>query len=233
MLWGSLERETQGRLAIKWWGEQLEEVTSHQYLGVHIENNLKWNRQTKHASEKATKVLNFIRRNFHNCSKSVKEKLYQTLVRPHLEYASIVWNPVSKENKNLIEMVQRRAARFVLGDYDRKSSVSKMYQNLKWDTLEQRREKQCISAFHKILHGDLELDIDNYAIKKIDRPRRTHNQQYQSNSKFISTSQFSTSFFPSTISSWNKLPQSLVDIIDPDIFKTSLVETGQQETLTM
>ena len=136
-------------------GEQLEEVTSHQYLGVHIENNLKWNRQTKHASEKATKVLNFIRRNFHNCSKSVKEKLYQTLVRPHLEYASIVWNPVSKENKNLIEMVQRRAARFVLGDYDRKSSVSKMYQDLKWDTLEQRREKQCISAFHKILHGDL------------------------------------------------------------------------------
>ena len=94
-------------------------------------------------------------------------------------------------------------------------------------------KKQCISAFHKKLHGELELDIDNYAIKKIDRPRRTHNQQYQTNSKFISTSQFSTSFFLSTISSWNKLPQSLVDIIDPDIFKTSLVEMGQQETLTV
>ena len=36
-------------------GEQLEEVTSHQYLGVHIENNLKWNRQTKHVSEKQLK----------------------------------------------------------------------------------------------------------------------------------------------------------------------------------
>ena len=103
-----------GEISYKMMGEQLKEVTSHQYLGVHIENNLKWNRQTKHASEKATKVLNYIRRNFHFCSKSVKEKLYQTLVRPHLEYASIVWNPVSKENKNLIKMVQRRAARFVL-----------------------------------------------------------------------------------------------------------------------
>ena len=37
-------------ISYKMMGEQLEEVTSHQYLGVHIENNLKWNRQTKHAS---------------------------------------------------------------------------------------------------------------------------------------------------------------------------------------
>lgn len=54
---------------------------------------------------------------------------------------------------------------------------------------------------------------------KISRPRRTHDKQYQCNSNFISTSQFSTSFFPLTISSWNHLPQSTVDIISPDLFK--------------
>ena len=103
-----------------------------------------------------------------------------------------------------------------------------MYESLKWDTLEQQWSKQCISAFHKILYGYLEFDINNYAIKKIDRPQQMHNQQYQSNSNFISMSQFSTSFFPPTISNWNKLPQSLVDITDPDIFITILMEWGQQ-----
>ena len=78
-------------------GEQLQEVSSHQYLGVYIENNLKWNRHTKHATEKASKVLNFIRRNFHNCSRTVKERLYQTLVRPHLEYASIVESTTTRK----------------------------------------------------------------------------------------------------------------------------------------
>ena len=157
-------KQNPGSINYTMMGEQLEEVSNHKYLGVHIENNLKWNKQTKHASDKATKVLNFmIRRNFHNCSKSVKGKLYQTLVRPHLEYASIAWNPVTKENKKHIEMVQRRAARFVLGDYDRKLSVTNMLQNLNWSTLEQRREKQCINAFHKMIYGELELDIDKYA----------------------------------------------------------------------
>ena len=33
------------------------------------------------------------------------------------------------------------------------------------------------------------------------------------------------SFFLSTISNWHKLPQPLVDV---DIFKTTLVEMGQQ-----
>ena len=97
-------------------GEQLQEVSSHQYLGIHIENNLKWNKQTQYATTKGTRALNFIRRNFNNCSKPVKEQLYQTLVRPHLEYASIAWHP-GTANTNMLDMVQRRAARFVMGDY--------------------------------------------------------------------------------------------------------------------
>jgi hypothetical protein len=213
-------------------GEKLEEVTGHKYLGVHIENNLKWNKQTKLASDKATRVLNFIRRNFHNCSKAVKEKLYQTLVRPHLEYASTACNPVSKENKKHLEMVQRRAARFVLSDYGRKSSVNNMLKNLNWNTLEQRRENQRLCVLHKIIHGGFELDINRYTTKKVDRPRRTHDQQYQSNSNFVSTSQFSTSYFPLTISSWNQLPQSTVNIIETNAFKRVLLETGTATTTT-
>jgi len=67
----------------------------------------------------------------------VKSRAYTTLVRPKLEeYASSTWNPRTKRNFNQIEMVQHRAARFVLHDYSRLSHVSPMIKQLGWDTLD-------------------------------------------------------------------------------------------------
>jgi len=145
-------------------------------------------------------------------------------VRPHLEYGSVACNPVTKENCNTLEMVQRRAARFVLGDYGRYSSVDKMLRDLNWETLDIRREKQRLLTFHKIIQGDIELDINKYATRKVTRKRRTHDQQYRTNSNFISTSQFAESFFPSAISQWNELPQSLVNTPKTNQFKKALNE---------
>ena len=69
-------------------GVTLEETQQTQYLGINIQTNLSWNSQTHRTTGKATRVLNFLRRNFHHCSSAVKEKLYLTLVRPHLDYAT-------------------------------------------------------------------------------------------------------------------------------------------------
>jgi hypothetical protein len=43
-----------------------------------------------------------------------KEKAYKSLVTPTLEYACTTWDPYLKEDKNRIEMVQRRAARYAV-----------------------------------------------------------------------------------------------------------------------
>ena len=59
-------------------------------------------------------ILNLYRRNLHMCSKEVKNTAYNMIVRPHIEYASTCWNPYTKRNIDKLEVVQRRAARFVL-----------------------------------------------------------------------------------------------------------------------
>ena len=94
-------------------GVTLEECKQTKYLGVVIQNDLRWNGQTHLATTKAIGVLSFLRRNFHHCSTSIKEKLYLTLVRPHLDYAVAAWDPYTAKNISSIERVQRQAARFV------------------------------------------------------------------------------------------------------------------------
>ena len=46
-------------------------------------------------------------------------KMYIALVRPHLEYACAVWDTHVTSDIQKIEMVQRRAARFVVRNYSR------------------------------------------------------------------------------------------------------------------
>ena len=203
-------------------GEQLKEVSDHQYLGIHIENNLKWDKQTQHAATKGTRALNFLKRNFNHCSKIVKVRLYHTLVRPHLEYASIAWHPSTAKNVNLLEMVQRRAARFVTGNYSNESSVTSMMSTLGWTPLEQRRQQLRLMNFYKIINGELDLDLDKYASKKTPRLRRSHDEQYDVVSSFISTNQLANSFFPDVITQWNKLPRETVASNSVDTFKAKI-----------
>ena len=50
--------------------------------------------------------------------------VYTLLIRPLLEYATWVWDPGGEGLKREIKMVQRRAARFVVDDYDSSSVTS-------------------------------------------------------------------------------------------------------------
>ena len=57
-------------------------------------------------------------------SREVKSKVYLTYGRPNLEYCSMVWDKHPQRLEKKIAMVQRRAARFVFGNFDRFSSVT-------------------------------------------------------------------------------------------------------------
>jgi len=111
-------------------------TTSTKYLGIIINQKLNWNQHCDYICSKANGTLGLLRRVLCDCNRDAKSRAYTTLVRPKLEYASSTWNPRTKRNINQIEMVQHRAARFVVHDYSRFSHVSPMIKQLGWDTLE-------------------------------------------------------------------------------------------------
>ena len=85
-------------------------------------------------------------------TKDVKSIVYLSLVRPILEYSSPVWDPYLLADIQSIEKVQRSAARWVLSDYSRFTSVTSMLNKLQWPTLSSRRKFARQSTFFKIIH---------------------------------------------------------------------------------
>lgn len=207
-------------------GSDLDETKCHAYLGVDITNTLSWNNHIHRITSSANKQLGFIRRNLYSCTKELKQTAYTSLVRPLVEYSSSVWDPHQANLINKIEMVQRRAARFVMNDYKRDSSVTKMIKDLDWCSLKDRRTANRLTNLQKARHGLLPLPVDDL-LQPLRRPsRHSHSNAYQ----LISANKdcFKHSYIPKTIIDWNNLPLHITTITDPNLFKHQVLNHLKQ-----
>ena len=84
---------------------------------------MQWSHHITNTSHKASKVLNFLRRNLYRCSVDVKAAAHHAIVRPLMEYPSVVWDPHLNVYINMLEKIQRRAAGWIAECYDRYSTV--------------------------------------------------------------------------------------------------------------
>ena len=60
------------------------------YLGVRLHGSMTWSHHIQAFVNKATKMLNFVKRTLYQCDAKVKATAYSTLVRQTLEYATVV-----------------------------------------------------------------------------------------------------------------------------------------------
>ena len=178
-------------------GHQLEHVSDAKYLGITFTNDMRWNQHIDNITAKANKTLHFLQRNVHISCPRLKTTAYQTFVRRTLEYATMVWDPHTKGNIHKIEMVQRRAARYVLHRYHNRSSVSEMLQHLNWPLLEVRRQHQRLAMLYKIHHSMVAVNKAQYLTPAARTSRHTHRSSYLVNE--ASTDYIRQSLFPRTV----------------------------------
>ena len=153
------------------------------------------------------KSLGFLKRNLKTSKTNIKSQAYISLVRPKLEYACSVCDPHTAEHRNKIEMVQRRAARYVCNRYHNTSSITDMFQTLTWPTLQQCRLKTKLIMFYKIVHHIVAVPT-TILIPTDSRIRQSHPFTYRHLHAFKDSYKYS--FFPNTIIYWNLLPQNIV-----------------------
>ena len=154
-------------------GNYLENVESIKYLGVTITSHLRWNTHVSNVCTKANRTLRFLRRNLYSCPQEVKEAAYKGLVRPVLDYGSSVWDPTPSTHppthlppglvlQEELESVQKRAARFVIGNYNYETgSMTGILGQLKWESLKKRRKDNRLILLYKGLKGKANLPTDD------------------------------------------------------------------------
>ena len=193
----------------------IKEVNSVKYLGVVIDSKLTWKEHVKQILSKANMALAFLRQNLKACSCRIKEHCFKTSVLPIIEYATIVWAPHTAQDVNKIEMLQRRGARFVLNEYQRNVSVTRLLNTLGWPSLETRRFYLKIILTYKVLKNLIIIPSDKF------RPinYNTCGHQYHFQCLQCTCDSYKYSFFLSAIRLCNSLPLSIAMCNDFDDFE--------------
>ena len=128
-------------------------------------------------------VCMYFIKNINEIPLDVKESAYKGLVRPILEYGSSVWDPQSILLQDELEKVQKRAARFVTGNYVdyETGSMTGILKQLKWESLKKRRKDSRLIILYRGLKGAASIPTNDLVSPPPPPPPPPH-QAYQESS---------------------------------------------------
>ena len=121
--------------------------------------------------------------------------------------SSAVWDPHQQQDKQRLEIIQRRAARYVANRYHNTSSVSDMLDQLEWPSLESRRTNSQLTMMYKMMKNLTNVDTSDKLIP-LQSPSRNCNTLAFS-IPLCKTSIRKESFYPKTTKDWNALKDVL------------------------
>ncbi len=201
---------------------QMKQVKTHKHLGVTIQSNGKWTQHINEITSKASKKVDQLRSLMHKIDKLTLQTMYMTYIRPLLEYASIVWCNCSEKEKKLIEDVQLAAAR-VVTSATKGTSHNIIYNECKWELLEERRKKQRLCMLYKMKNGLCPERLRALLPTQLNE-RMGYNLRGRNNFTQIKirTNAYSKSFLPSAIQEWNNLDNASRDLPTLTRFKKKL-----------
>ena len=163
-------------------------------------------------------MLGLLRRNLRNSSHKIRERAYKGLA----EYCSTVWSPHTNKDITRVEMIQRRAARFVLQRYQQRDSVTSMLESLQWKSLEWRRQAASLALLYKIKHNLVAINPTDYLSPMLPSNTRAY-QPWKYQYITSRTQLYGSSFFPRTVLLWNTLPGTVISAPSVVTFRGGVV----------
>ena len=129
-----------------------------------------------------------------------------------------MWDQYTHTNINKLEMVQRRAARYVLHIHRNKSNVTSMLHSLNWRSIENRRKDMRLCMMYKIDRGLVAISKEERLIPPKKSMRHSHSRA----SVTCRTDKKKMHFFPTTVRDWNVLPPDIRELETLKAFKASV-----------
>ena len=145
-------RHLNGDLNVTVNSQQLTRVTNYRYLGIEVDEALGWQSHVDTICKKVSAGIGALKRIRSLVPRQTLLKMYDALVAPYFDYCSEVWGCMGKGLCDRLQRLQNRAGRIItFSDYNTRSAD--ILQDLRWDTLEQRRSKQLAISVFKSLNN--------------------------------------------------------------------------------
>jgi len=183
-----------------------EKSTKH--LGFYLDEKLSFKIHITESIKKAMKgisLLKFLTRYLDRSKLDITYKLY---VRPHLEKGDVIFHQRSSELMKAIESVQYQAGLIVAGCW-KGTSKFKLYSELGWESLAERRTFHRLSLYYKILNNKSPPYLREFVL---DSPPS-------------GTLRYKNTFFPFCFSHWNDLSHPVKNSDSISVFKSKYIKT--------
>ena len=187
-------------------GFPLQDVHHQKDLGVIISSNLLPQNHIQTIIKKSNQRIGLIKRCFTDITLDKVEILFNSIIRPILEYGSPSWNPWYLKDITNIENVQRRCFRLCHTP------------DLVLEPLAKRRLKADLCEVYKYLN-DLYKTDKNLYFTQSQRTLRGNSLKLE---KPYARTLIRSNFFYRVVNSWNSLPDAVVRAPSLDSFKEKL-----------
>ena len=206
----------------------LENVHKHKHLGVTVNKKLDWSDHVNDILANASKMLDVTRKLKYRLDRTTLDIIYQSFIHPKLEYACQIWDDCYDRDANKLENFQLAAARVVTGA-KKGTSHQKLYDEVSWPTLHERRKNVKLLHMHRIVNRKAPDYLCELIPTAPKRNMRTRSEDIRN--IFCRTTKFSRSFIPDCISLWNNLDVDVRKIEDIDKFKKTIVKKMERSEL--
>ena len=203
----SCKKESPNHSPLFFNGTQVTRVNEQKHLGLILTDNLSFEKHLDGKMGKAKRNIGILKHLSKYLPLKTLDQMYKALVRSHFDYCDMIYHiPPTLNQQGLtlhtlmekVEKIQYQAALAITGAW-KGSSRLKLYEELGWESLSDRRSKNRILQIHKIIDGKTPA----YLKDKLPPNRLPFLLTVFRDIKYR-TDRYGNSFFPDAISSWNE-----------------------------
>ena len=208
------------------------QVFSHKHLGLTFDTKLSFISHINEKIKRSMQGIGILKYLSKYLPLNSLIQIYKLFIRPHFDYADVIYHTPSVTNlfnnsislNNLMERVEKiqyRAALIITGTWQG-SSRNKLYEELGWESLHDRRRLRCLIQFYKIHNNMTPANLKNQLppLRRILYGNRNTNIYHNI---FCNKTKYMNSFFPNTIKAWNNIDDEYRSSSSLDMFKNRLL----------
>ena len=212
-------------------GIVVAKVKEQKHLGLILEPNLSFSKHLNGKIKKAKQNLGIIKHLSSFLPLKTLDQMYKARVRPHLDYCDVIYHIPLKQTQlgGVLNVLMEEAEKglAITGGWQG-SSRSKLYEELGWESLSDRRWCRRILQIHKIVNNNTPFYLKN----KLPRLRRPLYRQNNTTTFYeirCKSSRYMNSIFPDGIKAWNNVIVHFPNIPSINILKSQILSLIRPE----